>query len=111
MPDTKATVSRNPVLIICLVLLISSCKKENVSDPLPPYIYQIPEQLDDGWNVSSLKEEGMDVGAIEQVTRMIMGKQFNGIHSLLIVKNGSLFGNKICNVSIDRYCPGPGFDP
>ena len=54
------------------------------------YTYQMPEQLDDGWNVSSLQEEGMDTGVIEQVTSKIMSNQFRGIHSLLIVKNGVL---------------------
>ena len=90
MPITRTKPSGKSVLILCLVLLLYSCKKDDDAEPLPHYTYQKPEQLDDGWNVSSLADVGMDIGAVEQVTRMIMGKQFNGIHSLLVVKNGTL---------------------
>lgn len=75
-----------PLIIIC----ISSCSKKNVTEPTLLYTYQIPEQLDDGWTVSSMDEEGMDTGVIERLTSQIMNGQFQGIHSLLIVKNGVL---------------------
>lgn len=77
------------ILLILFLCLLVSCKDTmNVEPNL--YTYQMPAQLDDGWNISSLKEEGMDTGVIEQVTSKIMSKQFRGIHSLLIVKNGVL---------------------
>ena len=76
-------------LIIWLLSLIFSCdKKDEIT--LPNYTYQVPELLDDGWTVSSLQEEGLDTEIIEELTRQIMGKQFQGIHSLLIVRNGKL---------------------
>jgi CubicO group peptidase (beta-lactamase class C family) len=77
------------ILFIFLLLILISCKEKMTSEP-DLYTYQVPEQLDDGWSVSSLQEEDMDTGIIEQVTSKIMSKQFRGIHSLLIVKNGVL---------------------
>lgn len=76
-------------LLMFLLLVLVSCKDKIMVEP-NLYTYQMPEQLDDGWSVSSLQEEGMDTGIIEQVTSQIMSKQFRGIHSLLIVKNGFL---------------------
>jgi len=77
------------ISIICLSLLLVSCTDDINSAP-DLYTYQMPEQLDDGWIVSSLQDEGMDTEIIEEVTSRIIDKQFRGIHSLLIVKNGSL---------------------
>ncbi len=82
--------SGKSALVLCFLLLMYSCKKEDSKEPLPDYTYQMPEQTDDGWDVASLSSVGMDIGAIEQVTSMIMGEQFHGIHSLLIVKDGKL---------------------
>jgi CubicO group peptidase (beta-lactamase class C family) len=77
------------VLISVLVLCISSCTDENVA-PDALYTYQIPEQLDDGWTVSSLSEQGMNTGIITEMTNNILSGQFRGIHSMLIVKNSRL---------------------
>ena len=79
------------LMCICLVLsCLPSCDNDGAVDPGALYTYQIPDQLDDGWGVSTLQEEGMNTGPIEQVTSQIMNGQFQGIHSLLIVKNGFL---------------------
>ena len=54
------------------------------------YKYKIPDKLNDGWQVSSLQEEGMDRDPIEVVTNNIIADKFKGIFSYLIVKNGKL---------------------
>ena len=77
------------ILLASLPLVLLACKEEMTVEP-NLYTYQKPEPLNDGWVVSSLQKEGMDTGIIEQVTSNIMSKQFRGIHSLLIVKNGAL---------------------
>ena len=88
----SAISSRWPFFASILVSIIFclGCSKKNLTESTLSYTYQIPEQLDDGWTVSSLNEEGMDTGVIEQLTSQIMDGQFRGIHSLLIVKNGAL---------------------
>jgi CubicO group peptidase (beta-lactamase class C family) len=50
----------------------------------------MPEQLDDGWEVSSLAAEGIAVRAVEQVTQRIEEGRYNYVHSCLIVRNGRL---------------------
>lgn len=75
--------------ILWIASLMFSCERNN-EITLPEYSYQMPEQLDDGWAVSSLQMEGLDTEIIEKLTRQIMAKEFQGIHSLLIVKNGKL---------------------
>jgi len=52
--------------------------------------YEAPELLDDGWEVSSLDVEGLDVRTIERLTRRIEDGQYEYVHSCLIVKNGKL---------------------
>lgn len=54
------------VVVLFLLISINSCKKE-ASLPSNQYKYQIPEHKNDGWNVSSLSEVGMDISAIDQI--------------------------------------------
>ena len=56
----------------------------------PAYVYRVPAQLDDGWKTSSLDAVGIDREMITRLTNQIMNEQYEGIHSLLIVKNGAL---------------------
>jgi CubicO group peptidase (beta-lactamase class C family) len=52
---------------------------------------QIPKKLNDGWEVSSLKNEGIDVQAIEEISREIADiNSYENVLSMLIVKNGKL---------------------
>ncbi|KPK87593.1 MAG: hypothetical protein AMS27_02070 [Bacteroides sp. SM23_62_1] len=77
------------VFISFSLLFILRCEKD-----VPPannhYKYQIPEQTNDGWEVSSLSEVGMNVSVIEELTENIINNQYKGIHSMLIVRNGFL---------------------
>jgi len=72
-----------------LLISTSNCKKD-VPPDIIHYTYKVPEQLDDGWEVSSLSEAGMDVSIIEKITENIINDQYKGIHSMLIVKDGVL---------------------
>jgi CubicO group peptidase (beta-lactamase class C family) len=64
-------------------------------NPAERYRYIPPVQLDDGWPVSTLKEEGIDQATIEKfVQKLIDMRQDNvstsQIHSLLIARHGKL---------------------
>jgi CubicO group peptidase (beta-lactamase class C family) len=50
----------------------------------------MPEQLEDGWVVSTLSAEGMDTQMIERLTGEIDRGTFRGIYAMLIVRNGAL---------------------
>jgi CubicO group peptidase (beta-lactamase class C family) len=53
--------------------------------------FRIPVKLNDGWEVASPDEVGMDTNKIIEVTEQIRNEnRFNGVHSMLIVKDGKL---------------------
>lgn len=55
------------------------------------YVYKIPEKLDDGWEVASLKSVGIDTSQVEDLTGQIRtDEKFENMRSMLIVKNGNL---------------------
>jgi CubicO group peptidase (beta-lactamase class C family) len=55
------------------------------------YTYQIPKKLNDGWEVSSLKNEAIDERTIEEISREIADiNSYENVLSMLIVKNGKL---------------------
>ena len=82
---------RRIVIYFTLSVVFISCA-DNLEPEQNLYTYRIPDQINDGWTVSSLSEVGMNTASIEQLTSSIIKGDFKGIHSILIVKNGrSLF--------------------
>ena len=81
--------SKSWILILFPIICLLACETNNIENP-DGYIYQIPEQLDDGWQVSSLSAQGMDIEIISNLTQDIQDGLHRGIHSLMIVKNGIL---------------------
>lgn len=77
------------IIISFFSIFFNSCEKKE-SNRSNPYNYQLPEQENDGWEVSSLSEVGMDASAIEEIAENILIDQFKGIHSMLIIRNGFL---------------------
>jgi CubicO group peptidase (beta-lactamase class C family) len=54
-------------------------------------VYHVPKKLNDGWDVSSLSDEGIDKGAIEEISGLIADiDSYDNVLSMLIVKNGKL---------------------
>ncbi|HRE61684.1 MAG TPA: serine hydrolase domain-containing protein [Micropepsaceae bacterium] len=65
---------------------------ETSSDPLS---YEVPAQLDDGWETGRAKDEGFDETALDALVRQIAGadpfsENPQRIHSLLVIRNGRL---------------------
>jgi len=54
------------------------------------YTYEVPKQLSDGINVSTLGIEKMDTSKIVELTKLILADTFPNIHSLLIIRNNKL---------------------
>jgi CubicO group peptidase (beta-lactamase class C family) len=64
------------------------------------YSYQVPLELSDGWEVSSLEAEGIDTGKIEALTRqMITEDRFVNVLSMAVVRNG-----KLVHEAYSPYC-------
>jgi len=61
----------------------------------------IPEKLDDGWEIASLKSQGLDSVKISNLASKIRSGKYKKVHSLLIVRNGYLlfedyyYGNEV----------------
>ena len=54
------------------------------------YTYEIPDQLDDGWDCADLAEVEIDKEKISQFMNRITAGKHDDIHSILIVKDGKL---------------------
>ncbi len=55
------------------------------------YVYQVPKKWNDGWEVSSLSDQGIDKGAIEDISGLIADiDSYDNVLSMLIIKNGKL---------------------
>ena len=79
--------------IFCMMLfLFLSCAPRANRWGLPQndYTYQVPEKIDDGWEYSDLKAEGVDPKKINELMINILKGDIKNIHSILLVKNGKL---------------------
>ncbi|MCD4732140.1 MAG: beta-lactamase family protein [Bacteroidales bacterium] len=74
--------------LLCAIFLYC-CEKEE-SNNSNHYNYKIPELINDGWEVSSLTDEGMNTSVIEEIAENVINDQYKGIHSMQIVRNGFL---------------------
>jgi CubicO group peptidase (beta-lactamase class C family) len=56
------------------------------------YTYRVPVEIDDGWQTSSLNEEGVDAETIKALMQRILNGDdaVKNIHSVLLVRNGRL---------------------
>jgi len=82
------------LLIIC-IFVITACKLQPPrvkSSGLPQreYTYQIPEKIADGWEISSLEEEGVNSEKIVALIKDILNEKYKNVHSVLLVANGKL---------------------
>ncbi len=76
-----------PKLLFLSVLLLSfgGCRKE----PLPEF--SIPAVTSDGWEVSSLEAQNIDVSQIAKADKTLKNDwSFRNIHTLTIARNGKL---------------------
>lgn len=71
--------------------------------PNPPqYVYEVPEQTDDGLLTGHLSDYGFDLQTITRLGDRILDRTFVNIHSVLIVKDGVLV--------LDDYFSGQGYN-
>ena len=71
--------------ILATLTLSFSCSNDNL---IETYIYNIPETINDGLNVSSLDDVGLDMKSIEFMINYI--NDFKHIHSILILRDEKL---------------------
>jgi CubicO group peptidase (beta-lactamase class C family) len=74
------------ISILLSLLLTISCQ----SEPSNPYVYQSPENINDGLDVGTLDEVNIDPVLIEKAVNDINRGKYNEMHSLLIFKDDRL---------------------
>ena len=72
---------------ILISSLLLSCDFDNTSGQ---YNYHRPENINDGFEVGSLKEVSIDEGIIAKVVDRILAGKYEAIHSMLIYRNNKL---------------------
>lgn len=80
---------------VYVLLLATSCstlypRVGSQGQPQYEYLYQVPEETGDGWETSPLQAEGVDFERVAELIRNILNRNFENIHSVLLVKNGKL---------------------
>jgi len=58
--------------------------------PQREYVYQEPEATDDGWEISSLRGEGVEEQKLHEMMHEILSGNSRYVHSILLIKNGKL---------------------
>ena len=91
-------------LFVISVLLLTACggSDSGSAPPLPPpvaYDYAPPLDRADGWTVANAADNGLPVGALENMMNAIRAGQFPNIDSIAIARNGVLIFEEI----IRRY--------
>jgi CubicO group peptidase (beta-lactamase class C family) len=79
----------NKFLIATLLITAASCSDNSV-DPADLVLPEIPQQLDDGWQVSSLAAQGMNAQRISEAVHEIRHGDFEEVHAMLIVRHSRL---------------------
>ena len=99
----KTPLHRTPLWAI-LPLTAVCCSEGAVTsggqppEPPAPWVYQQPEQVDDGWVTASLADVGMNVTPLAQLMDRLRASPGHLVHSILIVMGGQLV--------FEEYFPG-----
>ncbi len=84
-----------------LLLIILSCSKNTTGpeDNRVEYNYQVPEQVNNGWNAVSMTDAGMNTDPIVNLMNDLLNRNDHYIHGLLIIKDGNLVFEEYFNGS------------
>jgi len=83
-----------PVLLFLLLFFFTACAQvprvNRHGLPQREYIYQKPEAADDGWEISSLRDEGVEQAKLHEMMLEILAGNSRYVHSILLIKHGKL---------------------
>ena len=54
------------------------------------YVYRVPSVMDDGWDVASVAEHGIEAAPLEGLVEDLRQGKYQDVNSLLIVRDGKL---------------------
>ncbi len=83
------------VNILFLVLILISCRDKSTIEPeVSTFKYEIPLQIDDGWDVGSVGEASLDEKSLTEMINEIADISDHRIHSIMISKDSKLVFEK-----------------
>ena len=101
------------------MLLLAACDGGSAAESVQPdtltYAYAVPPQTGDGWATGHLDDHGFDSAKISDMMQSIVSGQFEGIDSVVIVRDNTLllyssfrrdldeFDGWISNTSLPRH--------
>lgn len=91
-------------LFLFLLLLFSSCLKEE--ELKKPFVSYVPEQINDGWQISSPAAEGVDPVSLNEIyKRFHDDESIWQVRSLLVFRNGKLIAESYTKDENDITTP------
>ncbi|MFC2098474.1 serine hydrolase domain-containing protein [Bacteroidota bacterium] len=78
------------LILLVSILITVSCNKEEGS----VYHYEVPAKTNDGWEVCSSDEAGLNSAQLIEMTDYIEATKDHKIHGIVIIKNGKLVFEK-----------------
>ncbi len=83
-----------PVTLILIASFLTACAQvpriNRHGMPQREYVYQQPEATDDGWETSTLRDEGVEPADLNEMMLEILAGNSKYVHSILLIKNGKL---------------------
>ncbi len=81
MIDTPGKHLKFLAFIITIFVLVSNCshripRVDSNGDPRTEYTYQLPEKINDGWEISSLEKEGIEPIKIDELMLAILNQKY-----------------------------------
>ena len=98
-----------PLIVIAVALLLAACGGGGGSTPpvdtppVPQYAYTTPNDIGDGWTVSSLADEGLQESLIVTMMQRVVSEQFEGIDSIVIAHNNKLVLHEQMPRDLDQF--------
>ena len=87
--------STHVAAILVILLSIFACthlppRVDEFGKPQREYTYHVPMQIDDGWNVASLADEGVNEEIINDMMTAILAGKYPNLISIVLIRNGRL---------------------
>ena len=96
-PFTKRRVLLSALLAVA-AFHVGSVKAGSLTNNVKPYQYEVPDKLNDGWEIASVSSVSLDTNLIKELFERVGDNSYKNIHSVLLVKNGKLV--------VEEYFPG-----
>ena len=92
------------IFLSLLLFLTGACAQtDDIGNQAEFYTYQVPEQVNDGWETAHMADMGTDTEPILEMMNQYFGDNSRDVHGILIIKNRKLI--------FEEYFPGYDFGP